>query len=197
MDLTARTLLGMVRSSISAPRAAAAALIGQNLPREAGWFGLALMAVGTAILTHLSFATMPEETQSFFAEAMRSPIRTALLQWAAMLVAVQLVHKVGRWRGGTGSLADSVLLVAWLQFILLVAQAVEIVVQLAVPPLGGLMSIGSLILLFWLLTNFVAELHGFRSLPLTFLGIIATMLAAAIVLALVFTLVFGLVGPKG
>ena len=191
--LTAASILSLARTSVLAPREGAAALMRLRLPASVGWMALALMAIAAALLSHLSFATLPAEAQAFFSEAMRSPIRTALIQWIAMLVAVQLVHKVGRWRGGTGSLADAVLLVAWLQFILLLLQVVEIVVHLAVPPLGGVLSIASVVLLFWLLTNFVAELHGFRSLALTFAGIILTMLAGAFLLTALFMALFGLV----
>lgn len=194
MDLSLRNLLSMARDTIVAPRAGAAEVMQKNLPPVAGWLALALMAVASALLNHVSFAMMPIEAKDFFAEAMRSPIRTAILQWVAMLMSVQLIHKIGRMRGGTGSLADTVVLVAWLQFILLILQSAQIVVQIVIPPLGGLLSLASVVLLFWLLTNFIAELHGFRSLPAVFVGILVTLLVTALALAILFAVLLGLTG---
>ena len=192
--MATQTLLTMARGSILAPRAGAAMLLRMRLPPQVAWLALALMAIAAALLNHVSFAAMPADAQAFFGDAMRAPLRTALIQWAAMLVAAQLVTRVGRWRGGSGRLADAALLIAWLQFILLLVQVVQIVVQLALPALGGMLSLLAIALLFWLLTNFVAELHGFGSLPMTFLGILGTMLVTAFVLASVFALILNLTG---
>ncbi|MDN5788856.1 YIP1 family protein, partial [Pseudorhodobacter sp.] len=123
--------------------------------------------------------------------AMASPVRTAILQWAVLLISVHAVHRLGRMRGGTGTLNEAVILLAWLQFVLLCVQVAQIVMQVIVPPLADILGVAGLVLFLWLLTNFVAELHGFRSLALVFVGILVAVVVLAVVLAIVLTLIFG------
>jgi len=191
MELTPAFLLRMVRETLVAPRAGAAAMLGFGFAPIVGWLALLLMAVASTVLTHISFAMMPPEAREIWATAMGSPIRTAMLQWVVLLISVHAMHKVGRWRGGKGTLQGAVVLVAWLQFILLCVQVAQLVTQALLPPLSDLLGIMGLVLFLWLLTNFTAELHGFSSLGLTFLGIILTIFAAAIILVFVVTLLVG------
>lgn len=191
MELTPAVLLTMVRDTIRAPREGALAIMRIGFSPAVGWMALMLMAVASTLLTHLSFAMMPAEAREFWAAAMSSPVRTAIMQWVVLLISVHAIHKIGRWRGGMGSLDQTVLLVAWLQFILLCVQIVQLVVQTLVPPMADLIGLLGLVLFFWLLTNFVATLHGFRSLALTFVGILITIFAVAMILAFIFALLFG------
>jgi hypothetical protein len=181
----------MIRATLVAPRAAAAAVLKIGFSPAVGWLALMLMAVGSALISHLSFALMPVEVQEFWAQALGSPIRTAILQWVLLLISVHAIHKIGRMRGGIGSLDGAVVLMAWLQFVLLCAQVVQLVALILVPPLAGILGIASMVLLLWLLTNFIAELHGFKSLGLTFVGILVTFFTAIFVMAIVQILLFG------
>ena len=58
----------------------------------------------------------------------------------------------------------------WLQFIMALLQAVQLVAVLILPLLAALLGLVGLGLFFWLLTGFVAELHGFRSPMQVFAG---------------------------
>lgn len=191
MEITLANLLGMVRDTLREPRAGAARIMALNVPSAAGWTALLLMAVGSTLLTHLSIALMPASAQDYLGPAMSSPIRTAIIQWVVMLVSVHAAYRIGRWRGGDGSLSDTVALMAWLQFILLCVQVLQLVAQVIVPPLSNWLGIAGLLLFFWLLTNFVAELHGFRRLGLVFVGVLLTLLIAGVVLGLAFALLIG------
>lgn len=191
MELTPAFLMRMVRETLVAPRAGAARVLGFGFAPIVGWLALLLMAIASTLLTHISFAMMASDAQAFWGNAMGSPIRTAMLQWVVLLISVHAIHKIGRWRGGKGSLEGAVVLVAWLQFILLCVQIVQLVAQALVPPLSDILGIIGLVLFLWLLTNFTAELHGFKSLGLTFFGIVMTIFAVSLVLGFVFTLLIG------
>jgi hypothetical protein len=195
MNLNLAQLLAMARDTVRAPREGAAAIMRMGFAPAVGWLALLLMAVASTLLTHISFAIMPPTVQDFWSTAMTSPVRTAILQWVVLLVSVHAIHKVGRLRGGTGSLDQAVILVAWLQFILLCVQIAQLFTQMFVPPLADILGLLGLVLFFWLLTNFVAELHGFKSLALTFIAILITVFTAAILLVLVFALLFGAAPP--
>lgn len=191
MELTPAFLLRMVRETILAPRAGAASMLGFGFAPVVGWLSLLLMAVASTLLTHVSFAMMASEAKEFWGTAMGSPIRTAMLQWVVLLISVHAIHKIGRLVGGKGSLQGAVVLVAWLQFILLCVQILQLLAQAVVPPLSDVMGLFGLVLFLWLLTNFIAELHGFRSLGLTFVGIIVAIFVVALVLGMIFTLFVG------
>jgi hypothetical protein len=148
----------------------------------------------STLFTYVSFRLSPPETQAFFAEAMASPLRTAFLQLFVMVASVFAIWRLGRARGGQGGMDDSVALVAWLQFVMLVLQVATLAAQVLVPPLAGLLGLVEVGLFFWLLVNFVAELHGFRSLVATFVGVLAALCLLIVGMALVLAPVLGLGG---
>lgn len=197
MDVTFKGLLRLARETVSSPRDGARTILRIDAPVQARWAALLLMAVGSAILTHLSFALMPPQAQEMMGGAMSSPFRTVLLQGGVLFVGVFLIYRVGRARGGHGSLPDAVSLVAWLQFVLLCLQGVQLVAQVVMPPLADLIGLIGLFLFFWLLTHFVAELHGFTSMGATLAGILATLFGMAFVLALLLGVLIGNPGAMG
>ncbi|MDP3961733.1 MAG: Yip1 family protein [Pseudorhodobacter sp.] len=183
MNQTLATLLALARLSLKHPRDGARQVIARHLPRSVGWLGLGLAAVLSTLLVHLSFAMQPADVKSFFAATIASPLRTALLQAGFMGVAVAAVTSIGRWRGGHGSFDGALILVVWLQFLLLGLQAVQLVAYAVAPLLADLIGLATVALFFWLLTNFIAELHGFKSLGLVFVGVLATLVVMVLGLA--------------
>lgn len=186
MNQTLATLLALARLSLKRPRDGARQVIALHLPAPVGWLALGLAAVLSTLLMHLSFAMQPADVQSFFAETIASPLRTVVLQAGFMAGAVVAVHRIGRWRGGHGTFADALILVVWLQFLLLGLQVVHLAAYTVAPLLADLIGLATVALFFWLLTNFIAELHGFRSLGWVLVGVLATM--AVMVFGLAFAL---------
>lgn len=188
MDLTMPNLIALVRLTLQAPREGARRIMALDLPIGGRWLALILVAVGSAIGTHVSIALMPAEQREVMLSLIASPLRTALLQAAIWAVIASLIAAGGRLRGGTGTFPDALILVAWLQFILLCLQLVQVLAGIVLPLLADLIGLAGLGLLVWLLTNFVAELHGFRSLVAVFAGLVAgafgMVLVAAILLAI-------------
>jgi hypothetical protein len=191
MTVTFADLMSLVRETLVAPRKGARMILDLGLPARVGWLALALMAVGSAILTHLTMVMMSPEAVAYWGGAMGSPVNTAVLQWVVMFVTVHAVHRFGQMRGGHGTLAGSVVLVAWLQFVLLALQALQLVVQVILPPFSQLLGLVGLGLFFWLLTNFVAEIHGFKSLGAVFASVVFVMILASMVMVFVFSMFFG------
>jgi hypothetical protein len=189
MRLTAR-IAALARLSLRNPRAAARALFAEDIPLAARSAGLTLIAVLSAILLFPSFALLPPEDflSSFLAQ---SPVQTAVVQWLALLLSVVLIHQVGRAFGGQGNLADAMLVVVWLQLLMLGVQVAQLLALIVAPPISGLIGLVGFIGFTWLMVNFIAELHGFRSLGLVFGGIILTFIAAAFVLAILLGLILG------
>jgi len=136
----------------------------------------------------------PDELPPAFAAMMAAPLDLALGHAVAFLLLTGAIYAMGRAVGGQGSFADSLTILVWFQLVLLCVQLVLLLVQLLVPPLVNVTSIVAMVLFFWLLTGFVAELHGFKSLGMTFLGIIAAMVILALALTVVLATFVGLTG---
>jgi hypothetical protein len=185
MDLSLATLLKQVRDTLADPRAGARRIIALQLPVQASWVVVLLMAIASTLLAYLSYHLSPAETRVFFAEAMAIPLRTAFLQLFVWVAGIFALYRVGRARGGRGSMDDTVALIAWLQFVMLVLQMVTLAVQVLVPPLAGFLALGEILVFFWVLVHFVAELHGFRSLAATFAGLLGGMFLLVFALAVI------------
>jgi hypothetical protein len=85
------------------------------------------------------------------------------------------------------------LIVVWLQCLTLVLQLLQLVALVIAPPLAGIIGLGGFVLFLWLMTHFIAELHGFRNRGLVFLGMVLTALVAGLVIGMAVIL---LVGPE-
>ncbi|MFV0492707.1 MAG: YIP1 family protein [Pseudorhodobacter sp.] len=192
MDFSFRAIMGLVQETVITPRLAARRIMAMGLGADFAWMALFLMAVGSAFLTHLSFALSPAPMQEMLGGLMASPIRTAIVQGMVMVVSVFLVHRMGLIHSTRkASFAEAILLVTWLQFVLLCAQLLQIVALLILPPLSDVIGLAGLVVFFWVLANFVTELHGYRSVFLSFLAVFALLVLMGVLLAILLTIFVG------
>ena len=197
MALDFRTLVIAARDTVQQPRAGARAVIDMGLPITIGGLALALMAVASAVLAALMYAAFPippDPTAPQIAmldQVMANPLQLALVQLILLAVGAFLIFRIGRGFGGAGNLADAVALLAWLEFILLLLQAVQVLAMLVSPPMSQAIGLFGFVIFLWLLSNFTAELHRFTSVFTTFLGIIASVIALAFAAAVVIALMIG------
>lgn len=173
------------------PRRAAHVLLAEDVPMRARSAGLLLVAVVSALIASLQVGPAPQEMDPFSAFMLASPFRTAVMQWLFLSLTVVLVHRVGLAFGGRGSFPDALLVVVWLQLLMLALQVVQLVAGLVSPPLAGFIGLVGFGVFLWLMTTFIAELHGFGSRGLVFLGMALTGLAAGFVLGILMILVLG------
>lgn len=158
------------------PEAAARRLISVGLPMQARWMVAVLTVVCSAILAMLSalvFGLKPDQLSPMLL-ALTSPFSMAGIQLFAIVLAAGLMTFIGRIFGGRGRFEDALLLVVWIEMLLLLVQAVQLVVSVILPPLAGLLGVASIVLFLWLTVHFAKALHGFRSAFLVFLALIAT-----------------------
>jgi hypothetical protein len=178
MDLNLATLSAMVRETLTRPRDAATRLLAMNVPDDARWLGFIIVVVLSVILGQVSVLAMGE---GGFAGGM---LFMAMFQTSVTLGMVVAVQGIGRLAGGTGTFPDTLLLIAWLQFVMLVFQLAQVVALVLVPPLFGLIAIAALFVFLYMLTQFVLVLHGFTSAPKVFVGIIFSFFGFAVVMAI-------------
>ncbi|WYK03882.1 Yip1 family protein [Cereibacter sphaeroides f. sp. denitrificans] len=183
MSVTLGGLLRLVRFTVSNPREGARAVLAMDLPIQARWLALIFTAVAAALVTFAGLTLLPRDVRQLIGDDLPSPIFSAALQVGLLAFSAGLIHRIGVWRGGRGTFPDAVLLVAWLQFILLCLEVLQLLAQLVLPPLADVLGVVGIVLFFWLLTHFVAELHGFTSTLAVLGGILLVIFGMAFVLA--------------
>ena len=150
--------------TIRAPRAAARRIIALDLPTEARWTGLLLVAVLALLETRLAVVMMPGYDAGPIFGVVANPWYGIPVQVLSLLLIAGCMAVVGRIFGGTGNFLDALVLVIWLEFLLTLAQALQLLALLIFPPLGALIAFAALGLFLWLLAQFTAALHGFKDL---------------------------------
>lgn len=191
MDPTLPGLLQAARLSIERPKDGARQILNLRLTAGEAGIGLALMAVVSTLMAEVGNLISPLPAEPLVAAAFATPFGLALLQFGVMGSAAVMIRVLGRWAGGKGDFAGALVLVGWLQAILLLLQLLQLLAILVVPAFVGPIGLLGLTLFGWLLTNFIAELHGFRSLGKVFLCILAALLGFSLLLAIVLVFVFG------
>lgn len=188
MTFTFTQVLALAGRTVQNPREGASEVLSLGLPRDALWTAVALVVVLSILLSQFSALMMGASGAAPMAGIRISPVMGGLVQLGLLVGMALAIHLVGRAMGGSGSFPEALLLMAWLQFIMICVQVVQLLAILVIPPLTGIIFILGLVLFLWLLTNFVAVLHGFRSLAQVFVMILVTAFAIAFFLSLVLTI---------
>lgn len=192
MDLTFATFLSFARTTVRSPRDAARQLLALGLPAGTSWLALAVVCLLSSLLFHLSLGlvTLPTGDPEL-TEIAITPMGTVFVSALALLILVFAVHLIGRLFGGKGDLAQAALLIAWLQAVFLILQAVQVLALLILPPLADIIGSFGLILFLWLLAPFVTELHGFTSPWKVLFGIIFSAVGLAFLVSFLFVFLVG------
>lgn len=184
MTLTFNSVMGLVWRTVTNPREGAAEVLALGVPRQALWTILALVVVLSILLAHATGLLMLAGGGMAMGPIVMGPLVTGVVQLALLLLMVAAIYWIGRAMGGTGSFDETLLLVSWLQFIMVCIQAVQTVALILLAPLATIIGFAALVLFLWLLTSFVAVLHGFRSLAQVFLMILASAFGIAFALSI-------------
>ncbi|PPB79711.1 Yip1-like protein [Albidovulum inexpectatum] len=169
------------------PRLAAQRLMALDLPVDARWAALGLVSILSVIETHLAVMILPRLGQSPAFLMMANPLTAALMQFATLAIVSAAIAQGGRIFGGNGRFADALILVAWVEFVLTIAQLVQTVALLLLPPIGLAVGIAALAVFVWLMVQFTAALHGFADAMKVLLGLVAGFILMAVAAAIVFS----------
>lgn len=192
MTLTGR-ITALAELTLRDPRQAVSDLLAEAVPLQARVLGLVLVSVLAAALSSIQIGVQAVSVDPLIVALTANPLRAAVLQSVSLGLTVLMIHGIGRAFGGRGNLPDALLIVVWLQFLMLGAQLLQLVTELLSPALAGVVALLSLGLFLWLMTSFIAALHGFRSLGLVFIGLIASALGFGFVIVVA---VVAMLGPE-
>lgn len=182
--MNTETIKALVWLTLRAPRQAAAMLIALNPPRQARVLALGVVVVLSAVLGTLAEIVFAFVTKVDLGPT-QSPVPLAMMQGALLVYGAGMVTFMGRQLGGHGRFADALLLVAWIEFVLILGQVVQMLVMVFFPLVAVLATLALVGLMFWLLVNFVAVLHGFTNLFAVGAGVIAGFIASALLAGIV------------
>jgi hypothetical protein len=190
VNLTLKDLFQAVFETVQDARRGARMIMAIQLERRQRWELLLLIAVLSAFMAGLSLLIGGGSGFIVGGPAMLDPLTLGVAQYFLLLSMVFGIHIVGTRFGGKGGLDEAILLVTWLQFVLICLQAVQIVAMVFLPPLAFLIGVAGIGLFFWLLTAFVAELHGFSST----VGVFVSILIVMVVFTTLFRFLLGVLG---
>lgn len=199
-------LFGMALQTVPEPRKVARDVFAFRAPRSALWLILALLLVSMtflAVISSILFPVDPAEMGAILgddqmAPALASPLVTGLVQAVTAVATVWAIFWIGRAAGGTGSFEQALLTVIWLHFVLFLMQIGILALGLFAPALAVLLTFLSFVMTFWLLSHFVAEMHGFRSAGSVFAGILMVLLVLAVMMSLLLAMMgFGVTMDTG
>ena len=176
-------LVTLTRNSLRDPALAVRQLQSLNLPMQARWMALAVVVALSAILGTLAMQIFPELAEGGLGIRVLSPLARVALQTGGMVLTAWLIATVGRAFGGQGDFPDALLIVIWLEFLLLVAQAAQVVLMLVFPFFGSILGIAALVVIAWLSVQMIKALHGFSSAFMVFVGLIGATLVTLIFLS--------------
>lgn len=182
--MTFGSLVSLALGAVRNPREAAHTLLSFGVPASALLPALVLVVVLSVLLSLLGEALGLEPAEGFSFP----PLLWTLVLCVGLGAYIMAIYQGGRAMGGTGSLAEATLLTVFWQFILLLAQVVQLFLWIAAPPLAGIFFFAVLVLAFWIEVNFIDVLHSYGSL-LKSLGLLFIVLfGLAIVLVLLLPL---------
>lgn len=203
MTRSERLLGQLFWSSLLRPAEAAPVVLGLRLPRDVLWSALVLVSILAALVTWAQAALVPVP-EGALPEAAGpagfylglSPMSMALMVFALMVMMTFVLHFVGRSLGGQGSFPGALLTVVWTQGAFLVLDLALLAILLILPPLVAVAQIGAILLMGWVLVNFVDRLHGFQSLGRAFLcivvGFIGLIFGLSLILGVISATAFGM-----
>ncbi|MFV0291886.1 MAG: Yip1 family protein [Paracoccus sp. (in: a-proteobacteria)] len=181
--MTFSDLIIILRNTFQTPAGAMRQLQALELPISARWMALLLAVSLSTLLSAIVVGLYPQAAHPVLGILMVQPVVFALLQLGGTTIGAGLLALLGRAFGGRGNFADSLLLVAWVELLFLVIQAVQVLLLLILPPLSSLLGVVAMIAMIWVMVRMVQELHGFSNAVLVLLGLIFGTFLAVLILS--------------
>lgn len=189
MTLTLPNLLQLAWETVRAPRDAARTVMAFDLPREIRWQALfALVLIGSLLAIAITYL-FTGQVMMYLGVIPATPFAAAIISLSASVISVFAIYWIGHAMGGQGRFADAISLVAWTQFVVICMQVAQLLAFLLLPAISILVEIGASLISIWILTNFIAELHGFRSLTKVFLMMLVTLFGVAFGMSLILAII--------
>ena len=182
-------LFGMALQTVPQPRKVARDLFAfENAPRAVLWQALALVMVASAWLKVLGGILFPADP-ALVGPLLSDPILMGFTEASVAVLTAFAIYWVGRAVGGTGSFGGAIITVTWLQFVLLIVELGVLFLSTFAPGLAVVLWGLGIIMSFWILTHFIAELHHFNNTGMVFVAILLTLFSVIVVMSVLLALI--------
>lgn len=178
------------------PKRAAERLMQMDIPMQAVWLGVALVAILAVIVVRLSVLPLPEGELTPFGQILSHPFYGPVIQAVSITMIGAVMAGVGQVFGGKGTFRNALLLFVWLEFLVVLIGIVQTIALFVLPLVGVAITVLTFALFLWIQVQFIKALHGFSNGWLVFLGMIGTLLLLSFVLALLMAML-GIAPPQG
>lgn len=187
-------LLQLTGETLRRPQVAARMMMGYKVERHILWMALGLVAVLTTLFVKATMFAMPTELAAGNSALPKDPFVLTLVLAGLLVASAFFTHFAGRAFGGKGVLDDSIKTTIWMQAVLLVLQVVQIVLFMVSPILALFFGWIGMIYVAYIFLKFVQLLHGFKSMPMVFLGAVAAFFGLMLGISLVISLIASVFG---
>lgn len=176
-------------TSITKPDHAAPVLMAMRFPTQALWSALVLVAIGNVVLFTLSDLMFPGPSPLpvFFSVPL---IYFAIVAGGLSLTVLSLFW-TGKVMGGTGALADVLVLIVWMQALRVLVQAAALILMLVAPILSALLAFASALVGVYMFVHFINQAHRFNSVGRSAVVLIVSFLVIVVGLSVIITLFGG------
>ena len=185
-------LKALVVETVTNPAQAAKKVLALDIPTQAIWVGLALIAV----LNGLYYAMLLPSLAAaglITSELAAMPLIVTMFILFVFVGMVYLTTIGGRFLGGTGDVLRVGQVTVWLQGLRLAAQVAIAVISFVAPFLGWIASTALGLWGIWIALNFVAAAHEF-SIPKAIGALVITFFGLVLALSIL-TALFGFAPP--
>lgn len=169
------------------PRGMAARLIALDLGMPTLWAALVLGVVLNALIFSVNMMLFP--TTFPVPWLFSNPILYAAAMAVGMVLTMYVLTWIGSMMGGQGRLADVTVLLVWLQYLRLAAQAVLLLLTILMPALALMATLVVAFYSLWLLLNFLDVAHRFESLGKSALVLVFAVVGITIGLSFLIALI--------
>lgn len=185
--MTVRDYIQAAIATIREPREMVHTLAGSTLPRQERWLLLILLVLLTTILSEISYlATAPADaTTPPLLPFLNHPLLLAGIQVFFLMLLVVMIDVVGQRMAKGSHLDHTILAVAWLEFVMLCIQVLQVLVMVLIAPFGVLIGLASIVLFFWLLSVFIEEIYDYQSTWAVFFSVLGGLVVFAVVTSLI------------
>lgn len=180
--------------TLRSPKSSAERILSFQVDRGQLWLAVALVAVLSVLASNLTLLFVPGEMVTSGGPLPQSPLVLAMVIWGLLVVSVFCTFYIGRAFDGDGTMEGALLTTIWLQFVLLLLQAFQIVLFLVSPLFAVLFGYLGAAYVFYIFLNFVQVMHGFKSLGVVFAGTLVSMIGLLFGVSLLIGLIAGLFG---
>lgn len=187
--MTPRDWRDLAVETVRNPAAAATQLMGMNIPREAVWTTLFLVAVANAALMVLTNFLFP--APSPLPQIFQAPIVYMIVVSCLLIVSIYTLLFIGRSVGGRANIGDIMILIVWLHVLRVLVQAFTLALMFVMPFLAIIVMLAASVAGIYIMANFINQAHGFNSLPRSVGVLVVSGIATLLGLAVVVSLILG------